>query len=183
VRKFRKPQRGGDDRGPRVYDGPLHLRRSLLIATLLFLLAPAMAQAQDEPGVYADPDAPAGKEYAIPLEQARRESSGSEDHQQRRRSSSSSQAFGAGVTPEGTSDQSAGSESSTGSSPSSSSHEKRKKTRRRTAPRTQSIAPAAVRAASKTDDSAGIRIAGIVAAVMLVGGLLGLAARRVLRSS
>jgi hypothetical protein len=35
---------------------------------------PAAAPAQDEPGVFVDPDSPAGKEYAIPLDKARRES-------------------------------------------------------------------------------------------------------------
>jgi hypothetical protein len=40
------------------------------------LLGAAPSHAQDEEGVIADPNSPAGKEYAIPLEQSRREGSG-----------------------------------------------------------------------------------------------------------
>ena len=39
----------------------------------LILAAPAVAQ---EDGVFVDPDSPAGKEYAIPLEEARRHGAG-----------------------------------------------------------------------------------------------------------
>lgn len=44
-----------------------------LIAVLLGATAPAFAQ---EEGIILDPDTPAGKEYAIPVDQARREAVG-----------------------------------------------------------------------------------------------------------
>ena len=43
------------------------------IFACLLLAAPAVAQ---EDGVFVDPDSPAGKEYAIPLEEARRHGAG-----------------------------------------------------------------------------------------------------------
>jgi hypothetical protein len=50
----------------------------LSLLGVLALLAPAAAGAAsgDEPGVHVDPDSPAGKEYAIPLERARQEATG-----------------------------------------------------------------------------------------------------------
>src|SRR4051794_146289 len=48
----------------------------LPLAVLLALGLPAAAGAKDEPGVHVDPGSPAGKEYVIPLEGARREASG-----------------------------------------------------------------------------------------------------------
>jgi hypothetical protein len=47
------------------------LPRVATILTGLTLAAPAGASAQD--GVFVDPDSPSGKEYAIPLESARRQ--------------------------------------------------------------------------------------------------------------
>jgi hypothetical protein len=50
------------------------MKRALGTALLLLLLAPpAMGQ---RGGVFVDPNSPAGVEYAIPLEQARREAAG-----------------------------------------------------------------------------------------------------------
>jgi hypothetical protein len=49
-------------------------RTALLVTLAVTSLAPAAA-AQEE-GVFVDPDSPAGKEYAIPLEQARRDAAG-----------------------------------------------------------------------------------------------------------
>ena len=68
-----------------------------VVAFLLGLLAlPAVAQAQGR-GVFVDPDSPAGKEYAIPLEEARRQAApdaesrpGGDD--------AASPLFGAGIT-------------------------------------------------------------------------------------
>jgi hypothetical protein len=47
------------------------VRRALVAFLLAALALPAAAQAQ-APGVFVDPESPAGKEYAIPLEEARR---------------------------------------------------------------------------------------------------------------
>jgi hypothetical protein len=49
------------------------VRRIGLGLLLFLLLAAPPAAGQDEEGVFVDPESPAGKEYAIPLEQARRE--------------------------------------------------------------------------------------------------------------
>jgi hypothetical protein len=50
-------------------------RLTVALLSLLSLGLPPGAAAQDE-GVFFDPGSPAGKEYAIPLEQARREAAG-----------------------------------------------------------------------------------------------------------
>jgi hypothetical protein len=47
----------------------------LVAAAVLLALTAATASAQED-GVFIDPDSPAGTEYAIPLEQARREAAG-----------------------------------------------------------------------------------------------------------
>lgn len=47
-----------------------------LLVAIAALLAPSVAQAQ--PGVFVDPETPAGAEYAIPLEEARRQGTGGE---------------------------------------------------------------------------------------------------------
>jgi hypothetical protein len=54
---------------------PSPLMPRIAVALLITALAPTpLALAQD--GVFVDPESPAGKEYAIPLEQARREAAG-----------------------------------------------------------------------------------------------------------
>jgi hypothetical protein len=59
--------------------GPLvAVTRALTGAVVVALLMlPSVAPAQ-EPGVFVDPDSPAGKEYVIPLEEARRQAAGEE---------------------------------------------------------------------------------------------------------
>ena len=49
--------------------------RTAFTALLLAVTAAAPGAAQED-GVFVDPDSPAGKEYAIPLEQARRDAAG-----------------------------------------------------------------------------------------------------------
>jgi hypothetical protein len=56
-----------------ILDAMRRLCRLPLLAVLLGATAPAFAQ---EDGIFVDPDTPAGKEYAIPLEQARQEAVG-----------------------------------------------------------------------------------------------------------
>ena len=73
------------------------IRRSagvLAVIAIVALAAAPHAQAQGE-GVVVDPDSPAGKEYAIPLEQAR-DTTSSEDA---KRDGAPADLFGAGVTP------------------------------------------------------------------------------------
>jgi hypothetical protein len=73
--------------------------RRILAPSLAVLLLGGVSVPQaaaQERGVYFDdPASPAGKEYAVPLDRARREGRGSDDDQSRRRT----QRFGAGVTP------------------------------------------------------------------------------------
>jgi hypothetical protein len=51
------------------------MRRITLIA-LLAVVGPVPVAAAQEEGVFFDPDTPAGKEYAIPLDEARRDAGG-----------------------------------------------------------------------------------------------------------
>lgn len=73
------------------------VRAIRLIATAvlgLALLAPvAYAQSDPEPGVTVDPNSPAGQEYSLPADTARKESQGS-----KKQSSKSGSLFGQGVT-------------------------------------------------------------------------------------
>jgi hypothetical protein len=73
------------------------VRAIRLIATAvlgLALLAPvAHAQSDPEPGVTVDPNSPAGQEYSLPADSARKESQGS-----KKQSSKSGSLFGQGVT-------------------------------------------------------------------------------------
>lgn len=52
------------------------LRRTALTSLLLLGLTLTPSAGAQERGVFVDPESPAGKEYAIPLEQARREAAG-----------------------------------------------------------------------------------------------------------
>jgi hypothetical protein len=65
------------------------------LATSCFA-APVQAAAGLEPGVHADPGSPAAKQYALPLEQARRAGMGTAT-----RRSSSDVPFGTGIKPGG----------------------------------------------------------------------------------
>ena len=55
--------------------------RELCLGVVLAILSlPSPAAAQDEEGVIVDPRSPAGKEYAIPLDRARREAQSGGTH-------------------------------------------------------------------------------------------------------
>ena len=64
------------------------------LACLALLVSPAWAQ---EDGVFVDPDSPAAKEYALPLEQARREAGGGSQGA----GADAAPLFGEGVKPSG----------------------------------------------------------------------------------
>jgi hypothetical protein len=51
----------------------MHRLRPQAVAVLTLLLLPAPAVAQQDDQVFVDPDSPTGKQYAIPLESARRQ--------------------------------------------------------------------------------------------------------------
>jgi hypothetical protein len=76
------------------------MRRVALPVILLLSLTCGVssATAQDEEGVHADPNSPAGKEYAIPVEKARRDAGGALE---RGSSAQKPAAFGAGLKRKG----------------------------------------------------------------------------------
>lgn len=90
-------------------------RIALIVACSVSLPVPAGAAAQ-EPGVVYDPDSPAGKEYALPLEAARRDG---QPVGARRDRVSDAPLFGAGLTvmPTTSATDSSGSTNSTGGDP------------------------------------------------------------------
>lgn len=70
-------------------------------ALILALYAPT-TYAQTEDGVTVDPDSPAGKEYALPIDQARRDATDGEDARRGGKAPAGAPppAFGEGVRPE-----------------------------------------------------------------------------------
>jgi hypothetical protein len=66
----------------------------LLVACLAL---PPLAQAQ--PGVFVDPESPAAKEYAIPLDDARRQGEGKDRRARGEGSTEEPQLFGEGIEP------------------------------------------------------------------------------------
>lgn len=68
------------------------MSRVAIVGTLLLALHAPAAYAQSENGVTVDPRSPAGKEYALPIDRARRDADDSTDSGR-----ASTPAFGAGV--------------------------------------------------------------------------------------
>jgi hypothetical protein len=93
------------------------LRASLAVGICL-LAAPSAGATP--PGLHVDPDSPGGKEYAIPLDQARDNATGGGGGGSHSSDGSGSQLFGAGIGSGSDSGGSGGSGDSGGSSPSSS---------------------------------------------------------------
>ena len=85
----------------------------LALAVAVALLWPAAPAVAIDPGVVYEPGSPAGKEYAIPLEEARRDA-GSRG---REGSDPRYEAFGSGVTPPGGDGHAGGPRSAGGSRP------------------------------------------------------------------
>jgi hypothetical protein len=168
-----------------------------LIALLIALLAlPATARAQR--GVFVDPDSPAGTEYRIPLEEARRLGSGDEQRRtgEGRTGTSGQPLFGAGIErapsaarPGGGSGGSGGGGDATGEpaggangsvEPGAGKRGEAKAVREEeTSGRGSSMAIEARAGGDGSEMLANVGIAGAVLAVGLVGGF-GL--RRLLRS-
>lgn len=87
------------------------MRRAKLALLVLLAAAPgSTAQAQDE--IFVDPESPAGKEYAIPLDRARREASGVGSSSPRGDSTRPGSLFGAGISRRGGAGDRAGQRSS-----------------------------------------------------------------------
>lgn len=148
-----------------------------LLAALLAGAVPGEAAAQREPGVFLDPDTPAGKEYAIPLERARREAAGSGGSSLRRGGSERAAAesaplFGAGIAAKGRRGKGSSNRPRDGSSRSGDD----RGVATPDAGRRRGASPAAAKSSSVN-----LEVAGIAAAILLAGALLGLLLRRVLR--
>jgi hypothetical protein len=145
-------------------------RPKTTLALALVLALPATAQAQER-GVHVDPDSPAGKEYAIPIDKARRDASGGGSTPFRSAPAgaapmvTAAPLFGQGIKRQ---------------------PPKKRARRRATAPRTRPRAPAGAALVSQPltaldGTSAGGWTAGIIAGVILAGALLGLSLRAGMR--
>ena len=92
------------------------IRRLTLALALGAVLAPAAAHAQNEDGVFVDPDSPSTREYSIPSEQARDQADPGRDDRVPSGGPSGSPAFGAGVGEDGGDSDGGGSNAGGGSS-------------------------------------------------------------------
>jgi hypothetical protein len=174
--------------------------RQITLIALLAVIGPVPVAAAQEEGVFFDPDTPAGKEYAIPLDEARRDASGS------RRAGPANEGgdqplFGVGIeradeaaTRGG--DGSAGARNGTADAGQRTPNGERPRVgdRSRNGERppasdgseeTEDVAQDVRRAApveSTAGGSDGLVTAGIAAAVLAVGLLVGFGLRKLLRS-
>jgi hypothetical protein len=134
---------------------------------LALLLLPPAAPAQ-EGGVFVDPGSPSGKEYAIPIERARRAAQGAPAPGKVEVGKRSAPAFGEGIRTGG-----AGPAPHAASRTSSSASVAGGPLQPGAAPR-----PVAARAATGSDAGSVLAIGGVALAVLLAGGAVGLLARR-----
>jgi hypothetical protein len=157
---------------------------SPLIALLVLVVAAPPAIARDD-GVSVDPDSPAGVEYAVPLDQARRDATGTAgggsagtDHGQPlfgvgiERASAGS-GGGGGAKGSGGSGRSAGTGGSSGGGTQAGAGEAGR----------NGASAAAIEVAASGGSSTGMLSAGIAGGVLLLGLLGGLGLRRVLRDN
>jgi hypothetical protein len=166
-------------------------RTSGLLLLVVWLALPSVAQAQR--GVFVDPDSPAGSEYKIPLEEARRHGAGDEQRRtgEGRTGTSGQPLFGAGIerAPSASADGGSSGGGSAGESggglnvtkePGSDKRGEAKAVRdEETSGRASTMAIQARAGGGGSEMLATVGIAGAVLAVGLVGGF-GL--RRLLRS-
>jgi hypothetical protein len=162
----------------------------LAVALLIMAVAPpSFALAQE--GVFVDPDSPAGKEYAIPLEQARREATGGASGREGSPGGASGQPlFGVGIErSRGAPGAQAGGSAGTGAGDGSNGDEEGDVRGQRQSgggsPSARDLAPnarssAAIEAAA-SEGSDALLTAGIAAAVLGAGLLAGFGLRRLLR--
>jgi hypothetical protein len=160
------------------------MKRLALIPLFLAAVAAPPATAQQD-GVFVDPKSPAGKEYAVPLDQARGEASGGEG------SASAKEAlFGAGIEPAdggpaaSRNGDRAGQPGTASRKGEGDSREGGGQARERDGtpnPAGLGQSSAAIEAAA-ADGSNGLLSAGIAGAVLAGGLLAGFGLRRLLRS-
>ncbi|MCA1569087.1 MAG: hypothetical protein LC798_01955 [Chloroflexi bacterium] len=155
-------------------------RGLLLMLCALALTAPAAAAAEDE--VFVDPGSPSGKEYALPVDSARKQAAGDA-----RNKSSNSQAtplFGEGVDRDagsagggsGSGESDAGGGSGRGGASGDGGGEA--SSPQRADPEGGTPVTARAQAASPDGGSGTIAIIGAGAGVLLLGGAIGLVLRR-----
>ncbi|MGC1165450.1 MAG: hypothetical protein WA862_05015 [Solirubrobacterales bacterium] len=152
----------------------------VVLVTLIGLASSGPATAADE--VHFDPDSPAGKEYALPLDQAREEATGGGKADED--SAAGAPLFGAGVSPPGAGVSPPGSASTRVPNPGGEQAGGRGANREADNPgrRGAAAGPAAiVRIAEAGDGYSLTSGAALVAAIVLVGGALGLALRALQR--
>lgn len=150
-----------------------------LVGLLLGGSGVAMAQGK---GVHVDPDSPAGKEYALPLDSARREAGGGSGAPSAGGGGGSAPLFGAGISERGDSSVEGGSASGGGGSASGDGQSKRSRGGGEddggAAPRDAGATQRArVVADTRGGLSAGVLTLLIALGVLAVGGLIGLSAR------
>jgi hypothetical protein len=168
----------------------------LAAAFLILLLAPPSAAMAQGPGVFVDPDSPAGKEYALPLEEARREAApdasgpgagtSGRDSGNDASASTASPLFGEGIEPSDSA--AAGNDGDAGATDSSESSNRTKDGEPRGAgpaslagDRGPTARGSAAVEAAAAEGSGALLTAGMGAAVLAVGLLAGFGLRRVLR--
>ena len=165
-----------------------YVRRPIALCAICSLLLPAAAHGQAEEAL--DPDSPAGVEYQLPLEQARKNVArpGGDDPGDPGGRGEGASLFGAGIVAVEASDRTAGGADGAarngpaagagGSSTGGGGGDAEGST-----PGSSAINPAALDAPDEGESSATLRIAGIAFAVLLAGALLGLLLRRGLGQS
>lgn len=156
--------------------GPMPGRRLVCLTVAVLALtgvATGTAAAQDA-GVQVDPESPAGKEYALPLDSARRDAAGAAAPYNA--AEPGPPLFGTGISARAAADDEA--------DPNEAGDRGRgSKVRPGERPETAPATPGAIAAARSTDDaaagglSASVATAAIALGVLLVGGLVGLSVR------
>lgn len=93
----------------------MHLgSRAFLTAAIVLALTAPLAHGQVEDVITVDPKSPSGKEYALPIDQARRDAANGGKGGRASEAGRPTQAFGEGVNPDRKANSGGGSEPSTG---------------------------------------------------------------------
>jgi hypothetical protein len=160
--------------------------RAYLSGAIVFLALTAPAVPAQDRGVIIDPDSPAGTEYAIPLEQARRDAAGADAVPPS--GGAGEPLFGAGITPARQARAADAGGDGRGSRPSTGAgagagRDETPNADSESGTNGPSGSTAAVAAAAGDGGSNTVLSVGIAAAVLAVGLVAGLAFRRTLGNS
>lgn len=164
-----------------------YLCRAVAPCVVFLLLLPAVSQSQDE----LNPESPAGVEYQLPLEQARKNAGGDDSQGSGRRGKRKDNRrtvalFGAGIVRDGDSGGEGdvgpaggnGGRSSTSARDGDASGGARAQENARGGPTEPRVTHSSLGAGESDDGSGSLQIVGIALAVLLLGGLLGFGLRR-----